>query len=665
MRFLGSPDIYGTREREPQVSLNFVTCHDGFTLEDLVSYDTKHNEANGEGNRDGNDQNLSWNCGVEGPTDDPAIDALRRRQIKNLLTLDVLALGAPMLLMGDEVRRTQGGNNNGYCHDDARTWFDWTLVERNAEILRFTTALTHLRRRFVAAMGHPVGLGLADILRDAAIEWSGVEVGAPDLGDDSHSVALTARVEAGALHVILNAWWEPLEFELPAPGEATVGWHRLVDTAGEPPHDIATTLAAATPVADRLPRRAARRGRAGGAQPGRPSGSGNGAMMPVDTERERMARGRPARRRASRAPAPGIAGGRTCASGPGARSARTTAPTATPGAPSRTTTPGRARTAGTRTAWPASPTSFNRLCLALALWNGRDPILKERMFGLTNGEGNHGEDVKEYWWYLDAVPSHAWLRWRYHYPQAAFPYEDLIDENAPPVQARAGVRAARHGHLRRRPLLDRRGPLRQGRPRRHPDAGHRPQRGPRDGHAACAADALVPQHLVVGPERGRRPALDARPDGDAIAADARRARRLHARSSAPAPDGSAPELLFCENETNAPRLFGADPTTPYPKDGINDHVVGGAATVNPTGPARRPRPGTGSTSPPAGPPRSALRLRPSGRRGARRRRRSAGPRLRRTCMTEREAEADAFYADLAAPMPPPRRRASCARRSPA
>jgi isoamylase len=251
LRFLGSPDIYGRREREPQVSLNFVTCHDGFTLDDLVSYDRKHNEANGEGNADGNDQNLSWNCGVEGPTSDPVIDGLRRRLIKDFLTLDLLALGAPMLLMGDEVRRTQGGNNNAYCHDDARTWFDWSAVERNAEILRFTTGLTHLRRRFVAAMGHPVDLGLADILRDAAVEWSGVEVGAPDLGDDSHSVAMTARVEAGALHVILNAYWEPLEFALPAPGDDTVGWHRLVDTAAEPPDDIATSLSGAMAVADR------------------------------------------------------------------------------------------------------------------------------------------------------------------------------------------------------------------------------------------------------------------------------------------------------------------------------------------------------------------------------------------------------------------------------
>ncbi len=98
-----------------------------------------------------------------------------------------------------------------------------------------------------------------------------------------------------------------------------------------------------------------------------------------------------------------------------------------------------------------------RLCLGLALWNGRDPILKERLFGLTSGQGNHGEDVKEYWWYLDATPSHTWNRWRYHYPQAAFPYEDLVAENGARDRDRARVRAARHGRLRRRPVLDRRG----------------------------------------------------------------------------------------------------------------------------------------------------------------------------------------------------------------
>ena len=125
-RFLGSPDIYGHKHRDAQASINFVTCHDGFTLEDLVSYDRKHNEANGEGNRDGNDFNMSWNSGVEGPTDDPAIEAIRRRQVKNFLVVNMLSLGVPMLLMGDEVRRTQGGNNNAYCLDDPTGWFDWS-----------------------------------------------------------------------------------------------------------------------------------------------------------------------------------------------------------------------------------------------------------------------------------------------------------------------------------------------------------------------------------------------------------------------------------------------------------------------------------------------------------------------------------------------------------
>ncbi len=125
-RMTGSPDIYGHLDREPQKTINFITCHDGFTLNDVVSYDRKHNEANGEDNRDGNDANLSWNGGVEGPSDDPAIEALRERQIKNLLTIELLSVGVPMLTMGDEIRRTQLGNNNAYCQDSELSWFDWS-----------------------------------------------------------------------------------------------------------------------------------------------------------------------------------------------------------------------------------------------------------------------------------------------------------------------------------------------------------------------------------------------------------------------------------------------------------------------------------------------------------------------------------------------------------
>ena len=140
-RLLGSPDIYGHEEREAEQSINFVTCHDGFTLNDLVSYNHKHNEANGEDNRDGSDDNLSWNCGVEGPTDDPAIEALRNRQVKNFFALELLSAGTPMLLMGDEVRRTQRGNNNAYCQDSDISWFDWSLLERHADIHRFVKEL--------------------------------------------------------------------------------------------------------------------------------------------------------------------------------------------------------------------------------------------------------------------------------------------------------------------------------------------------------------------------------------------------------------------------------------------------------------------------------------------------------------------------------------------
>src|SRR5262249_53172940 len=136
-RILGSPAIYGHKEREAEQSVNFVTCHDGFTLNDLVSYNSKHNEANGEDNRDGGNDNASWNCGVEGPTDDPAVEKLRNRQVKNLLTVTLVSLGMPMILMGDEVCQTQGGNNNAYCQDNETSWLDWGLLTKHADVHRF------------------------------------------------------------------------------------------------------------------------------------------------------------------------------------------------------------------------------------------------------------------------------------------------------------------------------------------------------------------------------------------------------------------------------------------------------------------------------------------------------------------------------------------------
>ena len=142
---LGSPDIYGHEEREAEESINFVACHDGFTLNDLVSYNQQTQRSNGEDNRDGADDNRSWNCGVEGPTDDPAIETLRNRQVKNFLTVTMLSVGVPMILMGDEVRRTQRGNNNAYCQDNETSWFDWKLLEKHADVLRFVTLLNARR----------------------------------------------------------------------------------------------------------------------------------------------------------------------------------------------------------------------------------------------------------------------------------------------------------------------------------------------------------------------------------------------------------------------------------------------------------------------------------------------------------------------------------------
>jgi len=239
-RILGSPDLYGHKEREPEQSINFVTCHDGFTLNDLVSYNHKHNEANGENNRDGCDDNLSWNCGAEGPTDDPTVEALRNRQVKNFLTLLLLAAGAPMLLMGDEVRRTQRGNNNAYCQDSDISWLDWSLLKRHGDIHRFVKALNAFhQRRDVVLEGS--ALSLNQLLRRARIEWHGVSLKRPDWSHHSHSLAFTLQSLRARflLHAMLNAHWEPLTFELPpVPGARQQGWRRCIDTACDPPDDV-------------------------------------------------------------------------------------------------------------------------------------------------------------------------------------------------------------------------------------------------------------------------------------------------------------------------------------------------------------------------------------------------------------------------------------------
>jgi isoamylase len=237
-RLMGSPSLYGQEQREPEQSVNFVTCHDGFTLSDLVSYDSKHNEANGENNRDGANDNRSWNCGVEGPTQDPAIDKLRTRQVKNFFTVTMLAPGMPMMLMGDEVRRTQGGNNNAYCQDNETSWFDWTLVAQRADVHRFVTLLNARRVRRDVEHERP-RVALNELIRQADITWHGVKLGEPDWRPSSHSIAFTARFTMAPYHVILNAYWEPLEFELPLLVHgAREPWRRWIDTALDSPHDI-------------------------------------------------------------------------------------------------------------------------------------------------------------------------------------------------------------------------------------------------------------------------------------------------------------------------------------------------------------------------------------------------------------------------------------------
>jgi glycogen operon protein len=237
-RLIGSPEIFGHEEREPEQSVNFVTCHDGFTLNDLVSYNDKHNEANGEDNRDGANDNRSWNCGVEGPTDDPAVEKLRNRQVKNFLTTTLLSVGMPMILMGDEVRRTQRGNNNAYCQDNEISWFDWSLVEKHADVHRFATLLIE-RRRLRDTTHERQRVSLHQLLRRAKCSWHGVKLGQPDWSGHSHSVAFTAELqkEKMLLHLILNAYWEPLEFELP-PLDNSGMWRRWIDTALESPQDI-------------------------------------------------------------------------------------------------------------------------------------------------------------------------------------------------------------------------------------------------------------------------------------------------------------------------------------------------------------------------------------------------------------------------------------------
>ncbi len=232
-RLMGSPDLYQTSSREPYHSINFVTCHDGFTLADLVSYNRKHNERNGEDNRDGADENFSWNCGEEGPAPSPPIAALRRRQRRNLAALLLVSHGVPMILAGDELGRSQQGNNNAYCQDNEIGWINWSPEARDEGMLRFFRLLIAFRRSNAllrrATFAHN---------GEIHIDWHGVETGWPDWSHNSHSLAMQLSGPGlGEIYVVANAYWEPLKFALPKPTEAA-RWMRFVDTTYESPDDV-------------------------------------------------------------------------------------------------------------------------------------------------------------------------------------------------------------------------------------------------------------------------------------------------------------------------------------------------------------------------------------------------------------------------------------------
>ncbi|MFD2113444.1 glycogen debranching protein GlgX [Thiorhodococcus fuscus] len=237
-RMSGSSDMYEGRGRLPMNSINFVTCHDGFTLCDLVSYNAKHNEANGEDNRDGHDHNLSWNCGIEGPTDDPEIQTLRRRQARNFISILMLSQGVPMLLSGDEVFRSKFGNNNTYCQNNELSWSDWGLVDTNSEMLEFVRSMIALRRRHPTLTRDRFLRGKPDYGHTRPdIIWHGVDLEQPNWTHaESRQLAFTLEGSVDdeqPLHVMLNMGSEPIAFALPP--IAGLRWGLALDTSSERP----------------------------------------------------------------------------------------------------------------------------------------------------------------------------------------------------------------------------------------------------------------------------------------------------------------------------------------------------------------------------------------------------------------------------------------------
>jgi isoamylase len=238
-RLGGSADIYQERGGSPMNSINFVTCHDGFTLSDLVSYNQKHNEENCEHNNDGINDNLSWNCGVEGDSADPNINSLRDRQIRNFVAILLLSRGVPMFAAGDEIRRSQKGNNNSYCLDNEISWLDWTFVNSHPELLRFWKLMIRFRRMHSAVRSPEFFNGALNERGLKDVSWHGTKLNQPGWDDKgARALAMTLAGFGGDpdLHVIFNMFWESLEFEIPlVPGRR---WFLAIDTAQPPPHDI-------------------------------------------------------------------------------------------------------------------------------------------------------------------------------------------------------------------------------------------------------------------------------------------------------------------------------------------------------------------------------------------------------------------------------------------
>ncbi|MBN1913330.1 MAG: glycogen debranching protein GlgX [Candidatus Omnitrophica bacterium] len=244
-RLQGSPDLYGGEQRGATASVNFLTAHDGFTLMDMVSYNEKHNEANGENNNDGGNDNDSWNCGFEGETDDPHINRLRRKQIKNAITMLLVSQGTPMIVAGDEFGNTQWGNNNAYCQDNEISWIDWGLMKKNTDIFNYFKKIISFR------MKHPVlrnrghfrncdymGSGFADIT------WHGKKAWYVDWSDN-HKLAFMlcgkhakgGKVDDNSVYVAMNMHWQMHGFELPKLPDY-ISWHVFANTDASPPYDI-------------------------------------------------------------------------------------------------------------------------------------------------------------------------------------------------------------------------------------------------------------------------------------------------------------------------------------------------------------------------------------------------------------------------------------------